>query len=134
MGLHEIPAWYFDSLPPEGRGEIFRTNEKLKDMSVRSLLEGFGVEFIATTDDPADSLSDHRTYGGINVTPTFRPDKLFLFEESYIEKLGKAADIEINSLEELMAFQAEVGEELIIGTSYTDNKFPLIEIYDSYRE
>jgi hypothetical protein len=42
--------------------------------------------------------------------------------------------IEINSLEELMAFQAEVGEELIIGTSYTDNKFPLIEIYDSYRE
>ena len=88
----------------ESAERIYDTaNEKLKDMSVRSLLEGFGVEFIATTDDPADSLSDHRTYGGINVTPTFRPDKLFLFEESYIEKLGKAADIEINSLDTLLA-------------------------------
>lgn len=29
--MHSIPRWYFDSMPPEKKGEIFRTNEKLKD-------------------------------------------------------------------------------------------------------
>ncbi len=31
MSMQSIPRWYFDSLPPEGRGEVFRTNEKLRD-------------------------------------------------------------------------------------------------------
>ena len=42
--------------------------------------------------------------------------------------------IEINSLEELMGFQEAVGEELILRTSWIDNKTPCIEIYDDYRE
>lgn len=42
--------------------------------------------------------------------------------------------IEINSLEELMAFKKEVDEELVIGISYMDEKTPSIEIYDDYRE
>lgn len=29
--MQNIPRWYFDSLPPEGRGEIFRTNKRLRD-------------------------------------------------------------------------------------------------------
>lgn len=83
--------------------EIYATaNEKLKNMTVRSLLEGFGVEFIATTDDPADDLLKHGKYGPVNVTPTFRPDKLFLFEKSYIEKLGEAAEMKIESLDDLL--------------------------------
>lgn len=77
-------------------------NQKLKDMSVQSLLNAFKVEFIATTDDPVDDLLDHKAYGSINVTPTFRPDKLFDFESSYIEKLGKTANIKINSLDSLL--------------------------------
>ena len=72
-------------------------------MTVRSLLESFGVEFIATTDDPADDLMQHGRYGSVNVTPTFRPDKLFLFEESYIEKLGKAAETEIKCFDDLLS-------------------------------
>lgn len=42
--------------------------------------------------------------------------------------------IEINSPEELMAFQEVVGTELVLSTSWIDNKTPCIEIYDDYRE
>ena len=42
--------------------------------------------------------------------------------------------IEINSLEELMDFQEAVGEELVLRTSWIDDKTPCIEIYDDYRE
>ena len=78
-------------------------NEKLKGMSVQSMLGSFKVEFIATTDDPADDLEDHKKYGDINVTPTFRPDKLFSFDEGYIEKLGAVADVKISSFADLLS-------------------------------
>lgn len=78
-------------------------NEKLKSLSVQGMLNHFNVHFIATTDDPADDLADHKKYGNINVTPTFRPDKLFNFEENYIETLGQAAGIKINTLDDLLA-------------------------------
>lgn len=88
--------------------EIYRAaNEKLKDLRVQKLLRNFGVEFIATTDDPIDTLSDHKQYGDLRVTPTFRPDKLFLFEDSYLEKLGEAANISIHTLEDLLAALAD---------------------------
>lgn len=76
-------------------------NEKLKSMSVRSMLNAFGVRFIATTDDPADDLCDHKTYGDLRLTPTFRPDKLFDFSQEYLLKLGQAANVTINSLNDL---------------------------------
>ena len=82
-------------------------NEKLKDMSVQGLLNSFKVEFIGTTDDPVDCLCDHKRYGNINVTPTFRPDKLFNFEQSYIEKLGEVADIDIKTFDDLLGALAK---------------------------
>ena len=48
--------------------------------------------------------------------------------------LEDAWGIEINSLEELINFKKVVGENLIIQTSWIDNKTPCIEIYDGYRE
>ena len=77
-------------------------NEKLKAMSVQSMLGSFKVEFIGTTDDPIDNLADHKKYSNINVTPTFRPDKLFNFEEAYIKELGKTAGVKIDTLDELL--------------------------------
>ncbi len=82
-------------------------NQKLKDMSVQSMLNSFSVEFIGTTDDPVDTLADHKTYGNIRVTPTFRPDKLFNFEQSYIDKLGQVAEIDIQTLDQLLAALAK---------------------------
>lgn len=77
-------------------------NKKLKELSVQDLLRRFNVAFIATTDDPTDDLADHKTYDTVKVTPTFRPDKLFDFEESYIRKLGQVAGIEITTLKDLL--------------------------------
>ena len=83
--------------------EIYaKANEKLKDISVQKMLQNFGVEFIATTDDPVDNLADHKKYGNLNVTPTFRPDKLFGFEESYIEQLGEVGGVKIATLADLL--------------------------------
>lgn len=48
----------------------------------------------------------------------------------FIDRWG----IELNSLEELMKFKEDVGEELVLGVSYDDYKTPTIEIYDDYRE
>ena len=41
--------------------------------------------------------------------------------------------IEINTLEELMEFQKDVGSDLILIT-YAHSEIPEIEIYDDYRE
>ena len=46
----------------------------------RALLERFGIEFMATTDDPADALSAHAKLAAdpgvrTRVVPTFRPDR-----------------------------------------------------------
>lgn len=44
--------------------------------------------------------------------------------------------IDIDTIEQLMELRAEVGEELIIGTSWLSacDGLPQIEIYDTYRE
>ena len=77
-------------------------NKKLANLSVQGLLKHFNVEFIATTDDPIDSLLDHKAYGNLTVSPTFRPDKLFNFDKDYIEKLGEVANVKINSFDTLL--------------------------------
>ena len=79
-----------------------QANEKLKGLSIGDLLAQFKVEFIATTDDPADDLSAHGCYAGVTVSPTFRPDKLFGFEEDYLAKLGKSAGVAILTLDDLL--------------------------------
>lgn len=49
------------------------------DFRPRSLFRKFGIEFLATTDDPLDDLEHHRTLAqldlGGTVAPTFRPDR-----------------------------------------------------------
>ena len=80
--------------------------------SARGLMERFNVKVVCTTDDPADDLSYHkkiREDGSfrIRVLPTFRPDKAHAVEEpavfiSYLEKLGQAAGIEIDSYRTLI--------------------------------
>lgn len=71
-------------------------NEKLKDISVRSLLKQYKVEYIATTDNPCDTLEAHGKYGDTTVVPTFRPDKLLAFDSA-----------ELNRLEELVGYRVD---------------------------
>lgn len=92
----------------------FQTSEMLQDQSFRAqnLLESMNVEVVCSTDDPADDLSHHETYfnnpGKVELYPAFRPDKSFAIENpmtyaSYLEKLGKAANLEIKSYDDLLS-------------------------------
>lgn len=77
-----------------------RANELLKNLSVRKLLKNFNIEFVATTDDPCDTLEYNGVCGDMTISPTFRPDKLYDFSSPYIKKLGESANIDIKSLAE----------------------------------
>jgi glucuronate isomerase len=90
-----------------------KANEMLQsdDLAVSSIFKNFKVAAVGTTDDPADDLAVHEKINSGNapigkidtvVMPSFRPDKAFLAQHAtfaeYIEKLGKAAGIAIDSV------------------------------------
>jgi glucuronate isomerase len=78
-----------------------KANQKLKDINVQSILKQFKVEYIATTDDPVSNLEHHGFYKNTSVVPTFRPDRIFKWEDNYIKQLAQKADMEINNLDDL---------------------------------
>ncbi|GIF00877.1 glucuronate isomerase [Paractinoplanes rishiriensis] len=70
----------------------------------RSLLDRFGIEFLATTDDPADDLAAHAALAAdptvtTRIAPTFRPDRyLELAAPGWAEavkRLGVVADSDV---------------------------------------
>ena len=82
-------------------------NEQLKDLTVRDLLEKFRVEYIATTDDPASSLSAHGTYGHTTVAPTFRPDGILTLDPDALERLAHSVGRPLNTLDDLKGALSE---------------------------
>ena len=87
-------------------------NEKLQEdsMSVRNLIRQSAVTLICTTDDPADDLKWHKAIAEdssfeVQVLPAWRPDKAMNIEKpdyaDYLDRLGKAAGIEIASFADL---------------------------------
>ena len=90
-----------------------KCNTIIKDtkMSPSTLINSSNVAAICTTDDPADSLEWHKKIaekGHIKakVYPTYRPDFLINIDKEtflpYIERLGKAADVEITTYADLI--------------------------------
>ncbi|MBM7601804.1 glucuronate isomerase [Virgibacillus halotolerans] len=87
-------------------------NKKLNspEWSIRSLLKKDKVEFLGTTDDPADDLATHIALAKegyeTKVSPSFRPDNGLSIEKDgflpWLEKLGKAADTAIESYDEFL--------------------------------
>lgn len=86
-------------------------NAQLPQLSTKALLQHFKVDALCTTDDPCDSLEHHtavREQGfATKVLPTFRPDKAMGVEDpaafkAYLQQLGAAADIDINSYAALL--------------------------------
>jgi len=79
------------------------------EKSVRGLLKMRNVETVCTTEDPIDTLEYHQALKndnfGIKVSTAFRPDKAILIDNedynSYIDKLGESAGIEINSYKDV---------------------------------
>ncbi|GAB3816721.1 glucuronate isomerase [Tessaracoccus terricola] len=72
----------------------------------RALHDRFGIEFIATTDDPCDDLSHHRRIAADpdwdgTVVPTFRPDKYLEVVRpewnSDVDRLGECAGTAVDT-------------------------------------
>lgn len=90
-----------------------RTKEKLTSgYSVRDMMRQCRVKKLCSTDDPIDSLEDHRALReeeglDFSVMPSFRPDKgVEILKEEFlpwIEKLGRVCDTKIQSFSELLA-------------------------------
>lgn len=88
-----------EPLNEESAPEIYcRANKVLETLSVRQLLDKFGVEYIATTDDPVSKLAHHGVYGKTKVCPTFRADRAVLLDEGYLKELETASGEKVDSL------------------------------------
>lgn len=81
------------------------------DFRVQALLHKMNVQVVCTTDDPIDSLIHHEQVAeqehGINMFPTFRPDKVYNTIDpqayaTYISLLGSAAGISIQLYDDLI--------------------------------
>jgi len=102
-------------LGPDNAEEIYeRTTAMLQDKSHSTigLLQQQNVESLCTTDQPTDSLTFHKSIkekgGAPKVFPTFRPDKAFAIDlgasyVSYLEELGNAAKMSIESYDDLLS-------------------------------
>ena len=100
-------------LSPETCDEAWEaTRERLRDRSMNAvgIVEQSNVRFLCTTDDPADSLTHHKSIRngspiGFKVLPTFRPDAAINIDKpgfaAYIVCLGAAAGARINSFDSL---------------------------------
>jgi glucuronate isomerase len=89
-------------------------NEMLQQpsFSARSLLKRRKVEVVATTDDPADSLTHHQAYAAekdrtFEMVPTFRPDKGMNIRDhnafnKWLQALGEQADQDVRSFSNLL--------------------------------
>ncbi len=102
-------------LGPDTGREIFDSCTSLlarDDFRARELLCRMGVRVVCTTDDPVDSLEHHALLSAdkgfpVTVVPTFRPDRAMALEDpaafnSWVDRLGKAANVDIRDLRGLI--------------------------------
>ncbi len=145
FGIHKV-------LNPSTAKEIWdECNAKLQTpaYSVRNIIRMANVHTICTTDDPIDSLEDHRRIKAdgfeVAVLPAWRPDKAMTVENAeiynqYLNKLEEAANLEINSFQNLMVALdkrhqffhdngcrlSDHGLETFIAEDYNQNEIDLI--------
>lgn len=134
-------------LSPATADEIWdRANAKLAepDFCAHGILRKFDVRMVGTTDDPADSLTDHQTIAAsglpTKVLPTFRPDKAFLVDQpaqlqTWLEKLEEVTDTAIVHLSDLLAALQQRHEDFhAAGARLSDHgllRCPALECSDS---
>jgi glucuronate isomerase len=100
-------------LSPSTAREIWdEANRQLAAWPVPAMLARFGVEAVATTDDPADELAAHRRLqgtGGVAVVPTFRPDAAHrLLDDpaawhAWADRLAAVSGVAVDDLAGLLA-------------------------------
>ena len=101
-----------------------RANEVLKNKTVQSLLKEFNVKYIATTNDPLETLNNHGDFNGIEVRPTFRPDKLLTLDNDYLNELSNLTNIDIKTMKDLKsAICARLDYFVSKGSKISDHGF-----------
>ena len=134
-----------DQLNEENAKMIWdKANEKLKNISARSLIEQSGVTHIGTTDDPADSLEYHKLIRedktfDVVVFPTFRPDPSFKIEKEgflgWLKKLEATCEREITSFESyLEALVSRIDYFNEMGSRLADHGFEGFDYKASTKE
>jgi glucuronate isomerase len=87
-------------------------NERLAEISARSLLKQFRVAMVGTTDDPGDDLAHHATIAGqgigTRVYPALRPDKALAADKPdvlrpWVARLEQAAGVDCTTFDGLLA-------------------------------
>ncbi len=103
------------TLSPETAEEIWHQGNELlaqPEFSARGIMQQMNVVMVGTTDDPIDSLQYHKALAqetdfGIDVLPSWRPDKVFKIElpgfNDYLLTLAEAADTVINDFPSLLS-------------------------------
>lgn len=102
-----------ETLSEDTAKEIWdKCNKKIAsgEMDVMNLINKANVEYIATTDDPIDSLEYHielrKKDLNFVVAPTFRPDNIIKIRKEgfleYIGNLGSVSKIKIANLDDLL--------------------------------
>lgn len=104
FSLEEVPG-------PHNADELYDAiNEQLATAAFRprALFERFGIEVMATTDDPLDDLAGHAslaaeaTFNG-RVPPTFRPDRFLEPARGdwpdLVQRLGEVSGIDVSTYE-----------------------------------
>ncbi|MGN0771634.1 MAG: glucuronate isomerase [Christensenellales bacterium] len=91
-----------EPLTLKNAGDVWERVRRLlqqDDMGAKGLVEMSGVEFIGTTDDPADDLRWHRQLAedksfGVKVCPSFRPDRaLNIDKPQWKEYIGELSSV-----------------------------------------
>jgi glucuronate isomerase len=109
-------ARYFgitDIINPSSADRLWKqANEKLAGMRVHDILNANKVAVICTTDDPADSLDQHKQIGKLGIKtrvyPTFRPDKALIVNapkafNAWLEKLGGIAKTKVKTFDDFLS-------------------------------
>ncbi len=90
-----------------------RVNERLAspELTAQGILKRFDVNYVCTTDDPADDLKYHRMIAasgiGTQVLPAFRPDKALRVDapeqfNQWVDSLSRASNADILSFSDFL--------------------------------
>lgn len=122
-----------EPLTEQNAAEIWNKTAEIcaeTELSARKLIARFGVEYIATTDDPADEIRYHHllaedTAFNVKVCPTYRLDNLLLAlknaDTAYLAKLGKTAGVAVTDAASLLhALQNRLADFVAAGCTISD--------------
>ena len=119
------------------RGIYAKVGERIKEtrLSPRKCVEMMNVEYVCTTDDPADDLVWHRRFEddrragrdplSARIAPAFRADNVANIRRKgygeYIERLGRMAGVAIRSLQDLEeALRRRLDDFCALGCRFAD--------------